>query len=142
MRDPLGGFEYELEIRSNFLTPRFQDRGLGHPIERVVNLDRAKTFAVKPEHLLVRKVLRIKRALPLLVRVTAGADVQVHKPLEAPGDDAGTRHVVDDILLPASPLIDDNHRIKTENKAACWRLYKQSTGLRRHWAWTTDAEDS
>src|SRR5206468_958729 len=57
--------------------PRFQDRRLGHAVERVIDLDRPKALAVIAEHLLVRQVLGIERALPLLVRIAAGADVEV-----------------------------------------------------------------
>src|SRR6266498_5142186 len=81
MRDPLRRLEHELEIGGNFRGPCFQNGGLGHAIERVVDLDRSKTLAVEAEHLLVRQALGIKRAFPFLVGIAAGADVEVHRPL-------------------------------------------------------------
>src|SRR5439155_14666538 len=76
--DALRRLQHELELGGHIARPCFENRWLRHAIERVVDFDRPKPLTIKMEHLFVRKVLGIKRALPLLVRIPAGADVEVH----------------------------------------------------------------
>src|SRR6267142_206276 len=78
MGDALWRFQNKLELRRNLLRPAIQNRFLGHAIERIINFDGAKAFTVEMKHLFIRQVLRIKRSLPLLVGIAAGADVEVH----------------------------------------------------------------
>src|SRR5262249_2350127 len=78
VRDLLRRLEHELEFSRDFACPGLQNRGLGHAIESIVDLDRPKTLAVEMEHLLVRHILRVERALPLLIGIAAGANIEVH----------------------------------------------------------------
>src|SRR5262249_31305808 len=64
MRDSLWGFEDEFKCCWHFRDPSFQDRGFGHSVESVVNLDGAKSFAVIAQHLLLGQILGIERSLP------------------------------------------------------------------------------
>src|SRR5437016_2193495 len=70
--------ESELEIRRDRACPSLQGRNFGDAIKRAVDLDRLKALAVNTEHLLCWQVLGIERALPWLVGVAAGANVEAH----------------------------------------------------------------
>src|SRR5436190_23908205 len=55
-----------------------QQHILGHPIERIIDFDRPEPLGIKAQHLFVRQILRIKRPLPLFVRVATGPNVKAH----------------------------------------------------------------
>jgi hypothetical protein len=73
------GLEHEREVLGNLTRPILQNRLFGHAIEGVVDLDRVQAFAVVGEHPVVGKVLRVKGALPGLVRKAARADPAFHR---------------------------------------------------------------
>jgi hypothetical protein len=73
--DLLRRLEREPELGRDLSGPVEQVLLPRHPIERVVDLDRGEFRGVEREAVLVRELLRIEEALPLLERVTGGSDV-------------------------------------------------------------------
>src|SRR5580704_16476110 len=78
VRDSLRRFEREPKTGWHVGRPRLQDRRFGQAAECVVHLNRPKMLSVIAEHLLVRQTFWVELALPWLVRIAAGADVEVH----------------------------------------------------------------
>src|SRR5690348_499811 len=76
--DLLRGLENEAELRSHLLRPRGHHRFLRHPVKGVVDLHGAELGGVEAQHFVRRDFLRIEVALPFLVGVARGADVEGH----------------------------------------------------------------
>src|SRR5262245_11699726 len=79
VRDRLRGLEREAKSLGNLGRPLQQEPLGRHPVEGVVDLDRAELRGVEAEKILRLAVLRVERTLPLLVRVAAGAHQETHR---------------------------------------------------------------
>ncbi len=78
VRDPARRLERVGERRWRLIVPGRRGLGRGHPVERVVDLDRVKPRRVKPEHLRRREALRVEMPSPFRIVVPRRADVDVH----------------------------------------------------------------
>ncbi len=73
MRDAARRLDRETEMFRRRRRPGLEHRGLGHPVERVVDLDRGEPPGVPAQHFLGLDLLRIEVALPFLERIAACA---------------------------------------------------------------------
>src|SRR5688572_17883320 len=78
MRHPLRRLEHERESVRHLRCPLRHQLLIRHSVKRVVDLDGAEVRRVKREHLCGRQVGGVKRPLPFLVAVAAGADDEAH----------------------------------------------------------------
>ena len=76
MRDAARGLDREAERVGCRRGPSFEHRRPGHPVERVVDLDRRQPRGVPGEHVLRLDRVRIEVALPFLERIAARARQQ------------------------------------------------------------------
>src|SRR5439155_12818940 len=78
VRDALGGLQDEDESIRGLRRPAGQQVAVRHPVEGVVDLDGGEALGVEAQHLRLLHLLRIERALPLLVAVAARPDQNPH----------------------------------------------------------------
>jgi len=76
VRRPLVGLDPEQKVRRAGLGQPFQSPGRGHPVDGVVEFDRAELLHVLGEHLLPPRAGRIERTHPVGKRVAARADAE------------------------------------------------------------------
>ncbi len=76
--DAPGGLEGEPEAGGHPTRPALEDRGPGHAVEGVVDLDRGQPLRVVVEHARGGQVLGVEAALPALVRKTARSGAKPH----------------------------------------------------------------
>src|SRR5262249_38158681 len=74
VRDPPRRLQREAKAVRGLPRPIGEDANRRHPVARVVDLHAREALGVEGQHALVADVLRIKRALPLLVVVSRCAD--------------------------------------------------------------------